>query len=119
MSSAVAVLLNHNRQIHAHTLPVSWRLPTTAPVVAESFYPFTGFPSAAARSERRMGWNTRSFGTNPLDLALETAAESGWSLYELPHRHTLRTDSEAVRADVTAFHLEAGRLCVPTKFPDG
>jgi hypothetical protein len=32
------------------------------------------------------------------DLALETAAESGWALYELPHRHTLRTDGEAVRA---------------------
>ena len=71
---------------------------TAAPVVSESFYPFTGFTSATSHSERRMGWNTRSFGTTAFDLALETAAESGWSLYELPHRHTLRTDGEAVRA---------------------
>jgi hypothetical protein len=54
---------------------------------------------------------------------LETAAETGWALYELGHRHTLPTDAEAVGAcaglaarllqrDATAFHLEAGRLCV-------
>lgn len=99
MSSAIAVLLNHNPQIPVHTLPVSWRLPATAaPVVSESFYPFTGFTAATSYSERRVGWNTRSFRMNGLDVALETAAESGWALYELPHRHTLRTDREAVRA---------------------
>jgi AAA domain len=99
MSSAVAVLLNHNPQVPVHTLPVSWRLPATAaPVVSEAFYPFTGFTSATSDGERRIGWSTRPFGTSALDLALETAAESGWALYELPHRHTLRTDGEAVRA---------------------
>jgi AAA domain len=111
MSSAVAVLLNHNPHVPVHTLPVSWRLPATAaPVVSESFYPFTGFTSATSHSERRMGWSTRSFGTNALDLGLETAAESGWALYELPHRHTLRTDGEAVRAcaGLAARLLERG-----------
>ena len=173
MSSAVAVLLNHNPQVPVHTLPVPWRLPASAaPVVSEAFYPFGGFRSATVEGERRLGWNTRPFGMNALDLALETAAESGWALYELPHRHTLRTDADAVRAcaglaarllqrgaetisersaaplpvtpsrvavadtanrlqgrefdvvivlhplsgrrDATAFHLEAGRLCVLT-----
>jgi hypothetical protein len=111
MSSAVAVLLNHNPQTPVHTLPVSWRLPATAaPVVSESFYPFTGFASATSHSERQMVWNTRSFGVTALDSVLETAAESGWALYELPHRHTLRTDGEAVRAcaGLAARLLERG-----------
>jgi hypothetical protein len=111
MSSAVAVLLNHNPQIPVHTLPVSWRLPASAaPVVSESFYPFTGFTSATSDSERRLVWNTHPFGMNAFDLALNTAAESGWALYELPHRHTLRTDAEAVRAcaGLAARLLERG-----------
>lgn len=111
MSSAVAVLLNHNPQIPVHTLPVSWRLPATAaPVVSQSFYPFTGFTSATTRDERQMAWNTRAFGTSAFDLALETAAEAGWALYELPHRHTLRTDAEAIRAcaGLAARVLERG-----------
>jgi hypothetical protein len=32
------------------------------------------------------------------DRALEEAATSGWALYELPSRHTVRTDAEAVQA---------------------
>ena len=52
-----------------------------------------------------MRWNTHPFGMTSFDLALQTAADTGWALYELPHRHTLRTDA-------TTFHLEAGRLCV-------
>jgi hypothetical protein len=111
MSSAVAVLLNHNPQIPVHTLPVSWRLPATAaPVVSQSFYPFTGFTSATTRDERQMAWNTRAFGTSAFDLALETAAEAVWALYELPHRHTLRTDAEAIRAcaGLAARVLERG-----------
>jgi len=99
MSSAVAVLLNHNPDVPVHTLPVSWRLPASAaPVVSEAFYPFGPFRSATGEGERTLEWNTRTFGMNAFDLALETAAQSGWALYELPHRHTLRTDGEAVRA---------------------
>jgi hypothetical protein len=99
MSSAVAVLLNHNPLVPVHTLPVSWRLPASAaPVVSEAFYPFTGFTSATGPQDRSLAYNTRAFGINAVDIALETAAESGWALYELPARHTLRTDGEAVRA---------------------
>ena len=45
-----------------------------------------------------MAFTTASFGENPYDEALETAAASGWALYELPARHTVRTDAEAVTA---------------------
>jgi hypothetical protein len=34
----------------------------------------------------------------PVDAVLEEAAESGWGWYELPARHTLRTDRDAVAA---------------------
>jgi hypothetical protein len=99
MSSAVAVLLTNNPGIPVHTLPVSWRLPATAaPVVSAAFYPFSGFSAATGLSDRAMRWNTHPFGMTDFDRALQTAADAGWALYELPHRHTLRTDAEAVDA---------------------
>ncbi|WP_300612991.1 AAA domain-containing protein [Trebonia sp.] len=122
MSSAVAVLLNHNPQLPVHTLPVSWRLPASAaPVVSEAFYPFTGFTSATTREERRLGFATRPFGINALDRALETAAESGWALYELPARHTLRTDREAVAAcaALAARLLQRGAIAYSEAAPAG
>jgi hypothetical protein len=99
MQSAVAVLLRHNPDIPVRTLPVSWRLPASAaPVVSEAFYPFTGFRSATGPQERRMAFSTMPFGKNAVDLALDTAAAHGWALYELPARHAVRTDAEAVAA---------------------
>jgi hypothetical protein len=99
MSSAVAVLLTNNPGIPLHTLPVSWRLPATAaPVVSAAFYPFSGFTAATGIGDRAMRWNTHPFGMTSFDLALQTAAETGWALYELPHRHALRTDAEAIDA---------------------
>jgi hypothetical protein len=99
MQSAVAVLLRHNPDIPVHVLPVSWRLPVSAAtVVAEAFYPFTGFHTAPGAEQRRVEFSTRPFGRNALDLAVETAAASGWALYELPARHTVRTDAEAAAA---------------------
>jgi AAA domain len=111
MQSAVAVLLRHNPDIPVHTLPVSWRLPASAaPVVAEAFYPFTGFRAAAAPGQRRLEFSTAPFGRNAFDQTLETAAASGWALYELPARHTLRTDTDAVTAcaAVAARALQRG-----------
>ncbi|HEY1822084.1 MAG TPA: AAA domain-containing protein [Trebonia sp.] len=99
MSSAVAVLLTNNPGIPVHTLPVSWRLPATAaPVVSAAFYPFSGFSAATGPGDRAMRWNTEPFGMTTFDLALQTAADTGWALYELPHRHALRTDAEAIGA---------------------
>jgi hypothetical protein len=121
MSSAVAVLLTNNSHIPTRTLPVSWRLPASAAtVVSEAFYPFTGFTSATEADDRRMRWNTRPFPKTDFDSALETAAESGWALYELGHRHTLPTDAEAVRAcaQLAARLLQRGAVTISELSPD-
>ncbi|XVQ14350.1 AAA family ATPase [Spirillospora sp. CA-255316] len=98
MRSAVSVLLAHNPDLPLHRLPVSWRLPASAaPVVSEAFYPFTGFRSGTGPGDRRLEYGARGMGTS-YDRALDEAAASGWALYELPARHTLRTDAEAVQA---------------------
>jgi hypothetical protein len=120
MSSAVAVLLTNNQDIPVHTLPVSWRLPATAaPVISAAFYPFSGFTAATEPSDRAMRWNTHPFGMNSFDLALQKAADTGWALYELPHRHTLRTDGEAIDAcaELAARLLLRGAVAVSEQGP--
>jgi len=81
-------------------------------VVSEAFYPFTGFTSATEADDRRMRWNTRPFYKTDFDSALETAAETGWALYELGHRHI----PELLDAHPSAEPVHLG---VPVKFPDG
>jgi hypothetical protein len=99
MLSAVAVLLRNNPDLPVIRLPVSWRLPeSAAPIVAEAFYPFTGFVAGTTAGERRIEFSTRAFGSGAVDEAIDLAADSGWALYELPARHTIRTDAEAVAA---------------------
>ncbi|GAD83293.1 AAA domain-containing protein [Nocardia asteroides] len=110
--SAVSVMLANNTGIPIHRLPVSWRLPATAaPVVSRAFYPFTGFESGTGFGDRRMEFTTRGLG-GPIDAVLEEAAGTGWGWYELPARHTLRTDREAVRAlaDIAARLIERGAI---------
>jgi hypothetical protein len=122
LQSAVAVLLAHNPGIPVRRLPVSWRLPASAvPLVAEAFYPFGGFVAGTAAGERRLELATQAIGSQPADLAWETAARSGWALYELPARHTLRTDAEAVAACAAlAFRLlERGALAYSERCPAG
>ncbi|GLW06573.1 helicase [Microtetraspora sp. NBRC 13810] len=98
VQSAVAVLLRHNPDLPVHRLPVSWRLPASAaPVVSEAFYPFTGFRAGTGPGDRSLAYTAGGMRT-PYDLALEEAAATGWALYELPERHTVRTDAEAVQA---------------------
>ena len=98
MQSAVAVLLRNNPHLPVHRLPVSWRLPASAEgVVSRAFYPFTGFRSGAAAHERELRF-TAPATVGRTDAALDEAARSGWALLELPARHTIRTDAEAVAA---------------------
>ncbi|MBL7260591.1 AAA family ATPase [Paractinoplanes lichenicola] len=97
MQSAVAVLLRHNPDLPVHRLPVSWRLPhTAAPVVAEAFYPFTGFRSGTGPGDRHLVFGRPS--RDRLDDVLDAAAATGWGLHELPARFTIRTDAEAAAA---------------------
>jgi hypothetical protein len=99
MQSAVSVLLRNNPALPVHRLPVSWRLPHTAQeVVAAAFYPFTGFRTGTGPGERGLTLTTRALGSSPADAVLSEAASSGWGLLELPAKHTLRTDAEAVHA---------------------
>jgi AAA domain len=122
MQSAVAVLLRHNPDIPVHRLPVSWRLPATAaPVVAEAFYPFTGFSSGTGPGERALSFSAAGFGHSPVDEAVETAAVHGWALYEMPARHTVRTDAEAASAcaDLAVRVLQRGSVAVSEDAPDG
>ena len=74
MQSAVAVLLRHNPDLPVYRLPVSWRLPPSAvPVVAEAFYPFTGFDAGhRARSSGAWSWR-RPRRETPLDRDASTS----------------------------------------------
>lgn len=100
-SSAVMTLLAHNPRIVPHRLPVSWRLPASAaPLVSAAFYPYAPFRSGTGPGDRRLALAARGDGS-AVDRVIDVAAESGWGLLELPARHTVRTDPEAVRAVAT------------------
>ncbi|MGW2402278.1 AAA domain-containing protein [Kitasatospora sp. NPDC001664] len=97
-SSAVVTLLAHNPAIRPHRLPVSWRLPySAAPLISQAFYPYTPFRSGTGPDDRRLTAATAGDGS-ALDAAVDEAAEHGWALLELPARHTVRTDPQAVQA---------------------
>jgi hypothetical protein len=111
MQSAVAALLRSNPELPVHRLPVSWRLPANAEqVVTTAFYPYTGFRTGAGTSDRELTFSTRAFGHSAVDAVLAQAAGTGWAYWELPARHTTRTDADAVGAvaDVTRRILERG-----------
>jgi hypothetical protein len=122
MQSAVAALLRNNPDVPVHQLPVSWRLSSAAvPVVAEAFYPFTGFQAGTPPGQRRLEFATRGFGAWPADEPIEAAAASGWALYELRARHTVRTDAEAVIACAALAEriLQRGAVSYSERAPGG
>lgn len=122
MLSAVAVLLRNNPDLPVLRLPVSWRLPeSAAPVVAEAFYPFTGFVAGTTAGERRIDFSTRAFRSAAADEAIDLAADSGWALYELPARQTIRTDAEAIAAcaSIAERALQRGMVGYSELAPDG
>jgi hypothetical protein len=106
LQSAVAAMLASNRDIRVFQLPYSWRLPPAASAaVSAAFYPFAPFESAPAQGPRDMWFEAKGFGS-AYDRAVEMAARTGWAYYELPARHTLRTDAEAVE-QVVALAVRA------------
>jgi hypothetical protein len=122
MQSAVAVLLRHNPTMPVHRLPVSWRLPATAaPLVADAFYPFTGFQAGTAPEQRRLTLSSARSGGGPLDRCVEMAAATGWALYELPARHAVRTDAEAASAcaELAMRVLRRGAVAHSERVPGG
>ena len=116
MQSAVAVLLRHNPDLPVHRLPVSWRLPhSAASVVAEAFYPFTGFRSGTEPGDRRLTFGVSTAadpGDKALDQVLDEAAATGWGLHELAPRFTIRTDAEAAAACAALAGRALGRRAV-------
>lgn len=97
MQSAVAVTARLN-DLPVHRLPVSWRLPASAaPLISEAFYPFTPFRSGTTGADRALEFTAAGFPV-PWDHTLNEAASTGWALHELPSRHTVRTDADAVQA---------------------
>ncbi|WP_433301316.1 AAA family ATPase [Actinoplanes sp. CA-030573] len=117
MQSAVAVLLRHNLELPVHRLPVSWRLPhSAASVVAEAFYPFTGFRSGTGPGDRKLRFGAAA--TGPLDEVLDVAAATGWGLHQLPERFTVRTDAEAAAACAALAGRALSRDAVATSEQD-
>jgi len=104
--SAVAVVRAHNPDLPVHRLPYSWRLPASAaPLVCKAFYPFTPFEAGSGPQDRAMKVSdTGSASAGPasiagyIDQVIDLASETGWALFELPARHTVRTDTEALEA---------------------
>ncbi|WP_432844196.1 AAA domain-containing protein [Dactylosporangium sp. CA-092794] len=123
MQSAVAVLLRHNPGLPVHRLPVSWRLPpSAASVVSAAFYPFTPFEAGTKPADRRLEFSVRAIGGDPrVEDTLETARRTGWALHELPARHTVRTDREAVAAiaAIVVSLLRRGPVAYSEHAPEG
>ncbi|WP_433609311.1 AAA domain-containing protein [Dactylosporangium sp. CA-139114] len=123
MQSAVAVLLRHNPDLPVHRLPVSWRLPpSAAEVVSAAFYPFTPFEAGTKPADRSLEFSVRAIGGDSrVEATLETARRTGWALHELPARHTVRTDREAVAAiaDLVVNLLRRGPIAYSEHAPEG
>ncbi|GAA3451091.1 AAA domain-containing protein [Dactylosporangium matsuzakiense] len=123
MQSAVAVLLRHNPDLPLHRLPVSWRLPpSAADVVSAAFYPFTPFEAGTKPSDRSLEFSVRAIGGDQhIEATLETARRTGWALHELPARHTVRTDRDAVAAiaDIVVNLLRRGPVAYSEHAPEG
>jgi hypothetical protein len=122
MQSAVAVLLRNNPDVPVRQLPVSWRLPVSAAgVVGEAFYPFSEFVAGSGADERRVSFSARVLRAGPVDEAIDLAASTGWALYELPARHAVRTDREAVAAcaELAERALQRGMVCHSERVPGG
>ncbi|MFJ3552093.1 AAA domain-containing protein [Streptomyces sp. NPDC090114] len=119
-ASAVTTLLAHNPGLPQHRLPVSWRLPASAaPLVSDAFYPFTPFRSGTRHDDRALSFSVPSDGSPP-DRVIDEAAASGWSLLQLPARHTPRTDPEAIHAVALLVRrlLDRGGAATSERSPD-
>jgi len=119
--NAITVMQAYNPDLPLHRLPVSWRLPASAAgIISSSFYPFTGFRAGTQAGTRRLEFNAAGM-RGPVDEALDTAARTGWAMYELPARHTVRTDGEAATAAaaLAARLISRGAVATCERHHDG
>ncbi|GII95117.1 ATP-binding protein [Sinosporangium siamense] len=120
--NGVTVMLEHNKGIPVHRLPVSWRLPASAaPTISAAFYPFEGFRAGTGPDVRGLEFRTAGFGDTYLDETLKMAFTTGWALHELPRRHVARTDTETIQAaaNLAARLLERGAVGTCERHPSG
>ncbi|MEV6886050.1 AAA domain-containing protein [Streptomyces sp. NPDC051135] len=120
--NGVSVMLEHNRNIPVHRLPVSWRLPpSAAPTIAQAFYPFNRFTAGTERNTRSLEFRTAGLARTDLDETLVQAFTSGWALHELPRRHVPRTDTQTIQtaADLAGRLLERGAVATCERHQNG
>lgn len=95
INPAIATVLHNHPESPVHRLPISWRLPALcAPLVSDAFYPTMPFEAGTTPVDRHLEVNGSDGGV--VDNAIIRAAETGWSLLELPERTAPPTDREAV-----------------------
>ena len=119
--NAITVMQAYNPGLPVRRLPVSWRLPPSAAgIISSSFYPFTGFRAGTEPGRRRLEFNAAGM-RGAVDETLDTAARTGWALYEMPARHTVRTDSEAAAATaaLAARLIARGAVATCERAPGG
>ncbi|MFE2053401.1 AAA domain-containing protein [Streptomyces sp. NPDC059459] len=120
--NGVSVMLEHNRNIPVHRLPVSWRLPpSAAPTIAQAFYPFTRFTAGTEKDTRSLEFRTAGLARTDLDETLVQAFTTGWALHELPRRHVPRTDTQTLQtaADLAGRLLERGAVATCERHQNG
>ncbi|MGY5892417.1 AAA domain-containing protein [Blastococcus deserti] len=111
LASAAHTLLRSHPTTAVVTLPTSWRLaPSAAAVISEAFYtqPFTAASMPGARALQ-----LRLPGRDSIDTALTHAAQTGWTLLELPEAHMPTGDPRAVDAlvELVTRTLTGGATC--------
>jgi hypothetical protein len=112
--NAITVMQAYNPDLPLYRLPVSWRLPASAAgIISNSFYPFSGFRAGTEPGTRRLEFSAAGM-RGVVDETLDTAARTGWALYELSARHTVRTDGEAADAAAAIAARLISRSAVAT-----
>jgi hypothetical protein len=126
--AALATLRQFHQELDPLLLPTSWRLPPSAAgIVSSAFYPFTGFEAGTSAGDRmlELGRARSRRGTAQrlvdADVALATAATSGWAFIELSESFTLRTDVEIATTLATLVErlLARGATVVDELHRDG
>ena len=115
LETAVGVLLAHHPRTAVHRFPLTRRCDARAVPIMRYFYPASHeFGAAVPAGLRRMRLGAAhavSSRTAALDATLDTAAEAGWALCELPGAQTRAADPEIARTIVDLIVRLTERGC--------